>query len=177
MVLNLVVQETATVISMKVGQEIAKDFYQETGLLDQEIQPDDILEEQVWRIFMKQVKKGTSFIDCANPLAFIDKYYVGRDFVFDKPPKKKIHWIGEIFKLLYTYQGFIVGIQISGPDLRLLRRPHRFPSSDCEQPGGIKDRDNPILDLIAQINFFQRLDVFSAVNFPRLFIRFCPGVA
>ena len=90
MVLNLVVQETATVISMKVGQEEAKDFYRKRDrVIDQEIVLDDILEEQVWRIFMKQVKKGTSFIDCAN-LAFIDKYKLDGILSFDKFYPKKL---------------------------------------------------------------------------------------
>ena len=44
MILNLVAQETATVISMKVGQEEAKDFYlKRDRVIDQEITFDDAL--------------------------------------------------------------------------------------------------------------------------------------
>lgn len=89
-VLNLIVQESATVISMKVGQEEAKDFYQKRDrVIDQEIVLDDVLEGQAWRIFLRQLKKGTSFIDCAN-LAFIEKYKMDGILSFDKFYPKKL---------------------------------------------------------------------------------------
>lgn len=89
-VLNLIVQESATVISMKVGQEEAKDFYQKRDrVIDREIALDDILEAQAWKIFLRQLKKGTSFIDCAN-LAFIEKYKLDGILSFDKFYPKKL---------------------------------------------------------------------------------------
>ena len=90
MILNLVAQETATVISMKVGQEEAKDFYlKRDRVIDQEITLDDALEKLAWNIFLKQTKKGTSFVDCAN-LAFIDKYGLDGILSFDKFYPKKL---------------------------------------------------------------------------------------
>lgn len=89
-VLNLIVQESATVISMKVGQEEAKDFYQKRDrVIDREIALDDALEDQAWKIFLRQLKKGTSFIDCAN-LAFIEKYKLDGILSFDKFYPKKL---------------------------------------------------------------------------------------
>ncbi len=90
MVLNLVAQETATVISMKIGQKAAKDFYlKRDGVIDQEIALDDDLEKLSWNIFLKQAKKGTSFIDCAN-LTFIEKYQLDGIVSFDKFYPKKL---------------------------------------------------------------------------------------
>ncbi len=84
LVLNSVVQETATVISMKVGQSEAKMFYQKRhSVIDQEIVLDKDLEILTWDIFMKQSKKGTSFIDCAN-LALMEKYKLDGILSFDK---------------------------------------------------------------------------------------------
>lgn len=88
--LNLIVQESATVISMKVGQEEAKGFYQKKDrVIDREIALDDVLEGQAWKIFLRQLKKGTSFIDCAN-LAFIEKYKLDGILSFDKFYPKKL---------------------------------------------------------------------------------------
>ena len=90
MVLNLVVQETATVISMKVGQKEAKDFYlKRDRVIDQEIALDDDLEKLTWNIFMKQTKKGTSFVDCANLVA-IEKFSLDGILSFDKFYPKKL---------------------------------------------------------------------------------------
>lgn len=90
MILNLVAQETATVISMKVGQKEAKDFYlKRDRVVDQEIVLDDSLEKLAWNIFLKQNKKGTSFIDCAN-LAVLERYKLDGILSFDKFYPKKI---------------------------------------------------------------------------------------
>lgn len=90
LVLNLVVQETATVISIKVGQEEAKDFYRKRDrIIDQEIVLDSDLEELAWNIFVKQAKKGTSFVDCAN-LAVIEKYKLDGILTFDEFYPKEI---------------------------------------------------------------------------------------
>ncbi|MBI5358130.1 PIN domain-containing protein [Candidatus Amesbacteria bacterium] len=82
--LNLVVQETATVISMKAGQKEAREFYQKRlSVIDQEITLDDDLEKLSWNIFLRQNKKGTSFVDCAN-LALFEKYKLDGILSFDK---------------------------------------------------------------------------------------------
>src|SRR3989344_1196775 len=72
--LNLVFQESTTVVCKKFGMEIAKIFYERLGkLIDTVILLDPNLEEMSWELFLKQTKKGTSFIDCAN-LAALGKY-------------------------------------------------------------------------------------------------------
>ena len=63
---SLVIQECVTVISMRKGMDSAKDFYAHYGtIIEKVIQFDEQLEDKAWRIFLKQKKKGTSFVDCA----------------------------------------------------------------------------------------------------------------
>lgn len=83
-VLNLVVQETATVISKKQSQKKSLEFLDifrklpfELILLNLEI------ETASWKVFEKQTKKGTSFIDCAN-LAVVEKYKLDGILSFDE---------------------------------------------------------------------------------------------
>ncbi|MEK7458033.1 MAG: PIN domain-containing protein [Patescibacteria group bacterium] len=65
-VLNLTLYECATVLSMKIGMERAKQFYLHYNtVIEKVIQFDEQLEDKAWRIFLKQKKKGTSFVDCA----------------------------------------------------------------------------------------------------------------
>ena len=81
---NLVIQESTTVISHKMGMRDANMFYQ--GLMDfvDEIIPVEVsVEEKAWRIFFKQTKKGTSFVDCAN-LAVIEHYKLDGILSFDE---------------------------------------------------------------------------------------------
>ena len=89
-VLNLVIQETATVLSMRDGMKssgIFCDNYRD--LVDQEIFLDKDLEDRSWNIFRKQEKKGTSFIDCAN-LALLEKYKLNGIASFDEFYSKSI---------------------------------------------------------------------------------------
>jgi predicted nucleic acid-binding protein len=82
--LNLIIQETATVVSIKVGQDESKDFYQKRNrVIDQEVPLNNELETLSWNIFLKQSKKGTSFIDCAN-LALLEKYKLDGILSFDE---------------------------------------------------------------------------------------------
>lgn len=91
--LNLVIQESATVISMKVGQKAAKDFFENRArVIDQEIYLDSDLEKTAWRIFIEQNKKGTSFIDCAN-LAVIQKYKLDGILSFDEFYPKSLRMV------------------------------------------------------------------------------------
>ena len=82
-VINLVIQESTTVISYKMGMEEAKKFYllakQE---INQLVEIDGVLEKTAWEIFLKQTKKGTSFIDCAN-LACLQTYKLNKILSFD----------------------------------------------------------------------------------------------
>jgi len=81
---NLVVQETATVLSRKGNQGTAIFFLSELSKMPVEvlyIGEDD--ENSGWQIFKKQTKKGTSFVDCAN-LAVAEKYKLDGILSFDK---------------------------------------------------------------------------------------------
>lgn len=82
-VINLVVQEATTVVSYKMGMEEAKKFYDLTNKeIDQIVQVDSDLEKIAWKIFLRQTKKGTSFIDCAN-LACWQTYQLNKLLSFD----------------------------------------------------------------------------------------------
>ncbi len=83
-VLNLVLQETATVLSHRVGMEAVRLFhakYPKLGL--NIIDMDKEIELAAWQIFLEQTKKGTSFIDCAN-LATCRHYAMDKIFSFDR---------------------------------------------------------------------------------------------
>jgi len=83
-VLNLVIQESATVVSMRDGMDAAKVFYSGyENMIDIEVRLDEEVEGMTWEIFLKQKKKGTSFIDCAN-LAVIEKYKLDGIITFDE---------------------------------------------------------------------------------------------
>lgn len=89
-VLNITIQETATVLSHKRGQLTAIVFIErlsELGLKKIDINID--LEKEGWVIFKTQVKKGTSFVDCAN-LAAINKFGIDGILSFDKFYPKKL---------------------------------------------------------------------------------------
>lgn len=81
--LNLVFQESTTVISKQIGMDNAKKFYQLISkIISEQIFINDELEKDTWKLFLKQTKKGTSFIDCAN-LAFCQKYKLSGILSFD----------------------------------------------------------------------------------------------
>ena len=44
---------------------------------------DEDLETMTWKIFKRQTKKGTSFVDCAN-MAVIEKYKLDGIITFDE---------------------------------------------------------------------------------------------
>ena len=80
---NLVIQESATVLSHRVGMDAVRLFYQKypkLGLYIVDIDP--ALEKLSWDIFLRQTKKGTSFVDCSN-LAVIQKYKLEGILSFD----------------------------------------------------------------------------------------------
>ncbi|KKR72213.1 MAG: hypothetical protein UU16_C0044G0011 [Candidatus Woesebacteria bacterium GW2011_GWA2_40_7] len=88
---NLVFQESTTVISKQIGMEAAIKFYDLiTKLIDEQLILENILEKEAWKIFLKQTKKGTSFIDCAN-LAVCTKLKLDGILSFDEfYPKDKL---------------------------------------------------------------------------------------
>lgn len=83
-ILNLVVQETATVLSKKDSQNSAIKFLDNLAKLAVTVlvvgEEDENL---IWSLFKKQTKKGTSFIDCAN-LAMAKKYKFDGILSFDE---------------------------------------------------------------------------------------------
>ncbi|MBI4035158.1 MAG: type II toxin-antitoxin system VapC family toxin [Candidatus Chisholmbacteria bacterium] len=82
--LNLVIQEVATVVSMRDGMGAAKIFYRGyKNMVDVEISLDEELENLSWKVFVGQEKKGTSFVDCAN-LAVIERYKLDGILTFDE---------------------------------------------------------------------------------------------
>lgn len=81
---NLLIQETATVLSMRVGMSLAKKFLKDyQDLLDQTIFVDEEVEKLSWKVFTSQTKKGTSFVDCSN-MAVLEKYKLDGILSFDK---------------------------------------------------------------------------------------------
>ena len=81
--LNLVFQESTTVISKRFGMNQAKIFYVMVNkFINTRILLDEILEKEIWKIFLNQTKKGASFIDCAN-LAVYQKFKLDGILSFD----------------------------------------------------------------------------------------------
>jgi len=88
--LRLVVYETATVLSRRIDQRRAIEFLERFRKLPVTlIDIDIILEDSAWEIFLKQTKKGTSFIDCAN-LATLEKYKLDGILSFDEFYPKEV---------------------------------------------------------------------------------------
>lgn len=82
-VLNLVIQESTTVISKHMGMNDARNYYRHIpDIIDHVIQVDEYIERLAWDIFLQQTKKGCSFVDCAN-LAVIEKYSLDGILSFD----------------------------------------------------------------------------------------------
>ncbi len=89
-VLNIVIQETATVLSHRIGMNAVRLFLLTLPSLNLQIIPlNDNLEKKAWEIFLKQTKKGTSFVDCAN-LAVMKLYNLDGILSFDEFYKEKI---------------------------------------------------------------------------------------
>lgn len=87
---NIVIQETAAVLSHRTGMNAVRLFFQTLPSLDLSIiKLDDELEKRAWEIFLQQTKKGTSFVDCAN-LAVIDLYHLEGILSFDGFYKDKL---------------------------------------------------------------------------------------
>jgi predicted nucleic acid-binding protein len=82
---SLVVAETATVLSHRSGQALARTF------LDEVIEKGNFaviyitkdLYQQALEIFKQQSKKGTSVTDCAN-VAVVRRFHISTIFSFDK---------------------------------------------------------------------------------------------
>ena len=81
---NLIQQESATVVSHRIGMDAARDFVKRLAVdVDRFVDIDKSLEKPAWGIFLKQTKKGCSFVDCAN-LAVIERYKLDGILTFDE---------------------------------------------------------------------------------------------
>lgn len=83
-VINLVLHETATVLSHRTGMNAARLFWRKHRELRLDvILIDSELEAKAWSVFFEQTKKGTSFVDCAN-LAVIRHFKLEGILSFDR---------------------------------------------------------------------------------------------
>lgn len=81
--LNLVIQETATVVSNKRTQADAIKFFKNFDkVVDTVIALPQEVEEKTWKVFLKQKEDKTSFIDCANLVA-LEEYNLDKIASFD----------------------------------------------------------------------------------------------
>lgn len=82
--INLVLQESATVLSMRKGMTSARTFYAAVhNFVDQMVPFDEDVEKESWKIFLSETKKGTSFVDCAL-LASARHYKIDKIASFDR---------------------------------------------------------------------------------------------
>ena len=85
---NLVFQESVTVISHRMGMNDARAFHSSIRkLLAQEVRINEDVERKSWNLFLKQAKKGTSFVDCANVVVY-KEYKLDKMAAFDGFYKK-----------------------------------------------------------------------------------------
>ena len=85
---NLVVQEATTVISKRIGMNAARIFYDNLGsIVGNFVVVDLAIEKKAWNFFLKQTKKGTSFVDCANVVVY-KEYKLNKIAAFDGFYKK-----------------------------------------------------------------------------------------
>lgn len=69
-IINLVLQESATVISYRMGMDEARKYFLTYGsVIGRIFSWSDRLEDLAWKLFLEQNKKGTSFVDCVNAVA------------------------------------------------------------------------------------------------------------
>lgn len=88
-VLNIVLQETVTVLSHRTGMDAVRLFHKSLPSLNLVIiNLNESLENNSWTIFLSQTKKGTSFVDCAN-LAVVEYYKLDGILSFDEFYKEK----------------------------------------------------------------------------------------
>jgi len=82
---SAVIGETATVLSHRIGQEVANQFLNTTTILGgiPIIHVDEEIHEQALKVFMAQQIKGTSYVDCVN-VVVCRKFNIPNIFSFDK---------------------------------------------------------------------------------------------
>lgn len=92
---RLVIFESATVLSYKVGQRVSISFLEHLpslNLIKVDVSRDD--EVRAWNIFTSRTKNGTSFIDCSN-IALLEHYHFDRIMSFDTFYHKDIRLLTE----------------------------------------------------------------------------------
>ena len=81
---SMVMAETATVLSHRSGQELARKFFRVIKKSKiPVIHINEALQERATRVFQDQTKKGTSMTDCAN-IAVANLFKIPTIFSFDK---------------------------------------------------------------------------------------------
>lgn len=82
-VLSSVIQETATFLSYRIGQQASVQFLDTYWHLElTELELDKKVTRRAWELFKEQKSKRTSFIDCAN-LAVTELYNIDAIASFD----------------------------------------------------------------------------------------------
>jgi predicted nucleic acid-binding protein len=83
-VLNLVIQESTTLVAKRIDMDRARIFFDSVNKIQRQIIVlNKEIEKLVWKMFLKQTKKGSSFIDCAN-LVVCQKYKLDGILSFDE---------------------------------------------------------------------------------------------
>ena len=84
-----VIAETATVLSNREGQTLARSFLKRMrDMRFPTIHIDEILQRETEKLFERQEKKGTSMVDCGNVIV-MQRYKIPAIFSFDKFYKKQ----------------------------------------------------------------------------------------
>jgi predicted nucleic acid-binding protein len=86
---NLVIAETATVLSHRSGQPLARKFLEVIEEINLPvIHVDEELQQEATEVFKEQNKKGTSMTDCANAVV-AKRFNISLIFSFDEVYPKK----------------------------------------------------------------------------------------
>jgi predicted nucleic acid-binding protein len=81
---NMVIGETATILSHREGQPLARKFLDIISQsLMNTIHIDETLHEEATKIFLAQQARGTSMTDCAN-VAVMQRFNIAQILSFDK---------------------------------------------------------------------------------------------
>lgn len=97
---NLVVGETMTVLSHKVSQDLAREFYKDIHSSNIPIYfVDESLDQTAKKLFISLDKKGTSYVDCTN-VAVMRAYGFSQILAYDGVYHKKF----DLNNLAYSEQ-------------------------------------------------------------------------
>lgn len=80
---NFVFLEAVTVISQKIGRNVAINFYEKAIQSVREIKINADLEKQTWEVFKSIENKDISYVDCSI-LAVIEEFKIDTLATFDK---------------------------------------------------------------------------------------------